>query len=411
MTRKVSPASGMDFRGRESQRGRGAGFGDLLAAIIEHGADLAEGVADDVAVTDAEGAVLHEDGGDGAAAAVELGFDDGADSGTVGRSLLLVGVGDVEDHLLETVEIDALLGRDLDELSVAAHADGLDAARGKLHDHTAGIGLRLIDLVDGDDDGNLGGLGVIDGFEGLGHDAVVGGHDHDDDVGDLGAACTHAGEGLVAGGIEEDDLAAEGRRVFLGDADLVGTDVLGDAAGFASGDVGGADGVEQRGLAVIDVAHDGDDGRTHDLDEAGGVLEEAFDGFVLDLLFDGDDCGVSAELAGDGSLTSSRVERLVDGDHDAAMSRVAMRSLPRTSSFSARSLTEMPSVTVMVRVMGRSPSGICAAPHARGVTLEGDFLVLDVALVAAAAGGRDGQDGRELLGLSVGGSRPPGPTP
>ena len=74
-----------------------------------------------------------------------------------------------------------------------------------------GIGFGLVDLVDGDDDGHLGGAGVIDGFEGLGHDAVIGSDDHDDDVGDLGAASTHAGEGFVTGGIEEDDLAAEGR--------------------------------------------------------------------------------------------------------------------------------------------------------------------------------------------------------
>ena len=37
--------------------------------------------------------------------------------------------------------------------------------------------------------------------------------------------------------------------------------MLGDAAGFAGRDVGRADGVEQRRLAVIDVAHDGDDRR------------------------------------------------------------------------------------------------------------------------------------------------------
>ena len=43
--------------------------------------------------------------------------------------------------------------------------------------------------------------------------------------------------------------------------DLVRTDVLGDAAGLAGHDVGVADLVEQRGLAVVDVAHDGDDRR------------------------------------------------------------------------------------------------------------------------------------------------------
>ena len=43
--------------------------------------------------------------------------------------------------------------------------------------------------------------------------------------------------------------------------DLVGADVLGDAAGFAGDHVGLANLVEQQSLAVVDVAHDGDDGR------------------------------------------------------------------------------------------------------------------------------------------------------
>ena len=43
--------------------------------------------------------------------------------------------------------------------------------------------------------------------------------------------------------------------------DAVGADVLGDAAGLACGHARRADLVEQRRLAVIDVAHDGDDGR------------------------------------------------------------------------------------------------------------------------------------------------------
>ena len=84
---------------------------------------------------------------------------------------------------------------------------------------------------------------MIDGLKGLGHDAIVCGDDDDDDVRNLGSAGTHAGEGLVAGGIEEDDLATEGGRVRLGDFDLVGADVLGDASGFAACDVRGADGV------------------------------------------------------------------------------------------------------------------------------------------------------------------------
>ena len=42
---------------------------------------------------------------------------------------------------------------------------------------------------------------------------------------------------------------------------VVGADVLRDAAGFARRHLGAADVVQQRGLAVVDVAHDGDDRR------------------------------------------------------------------------------------------------------------------------------------------------------
>ena len=64
----------------------------------------------------------------------------------------------------------------------------------------SGLALGLIHLVDGHDDGDLGGLGVVDGLHGLGHDAVVGGHHQDGDIGDHGAPGPHGGEGLVAGG-------------------------------------------------------------------------------------------------------------------------------------------------------------------------------------------------------------------
>ncbi len=100
---------GHAFEAEDFDRGGGTGFGDGAATIVEHGADLAEGVADDVAVAGAEGSVLHEDAGDCAAAAIELGFDDGADGGTVGLGLLLVDVGDEADHLFELVEVDVLL--------------------------------------------------------------------------------------------------------------------------------------------------------------------------------------------------------------------------------------------------------------------------------------------------------------
>ena len=96
---------------------------------------------------------------------------------------------------------------------------------------------------------------MSDRFLGLRHDAVVGGHDQHDHVGHVGAAGTHRGERLVARRIEERDDAL--RR-----GDVIGADVLRDAARFAAGHARAANGVEQRRLAVVDVAHHRDDRRT-----------------------------------------------------------------------------------------------------------------------------------------------------
>ena len=71
--------------------------------------------------------------------------------------------------------------------------------------------------------------------------------------------------------------------------------MLGDAAGFARNDIGLANGVEQRGLAVIDMAHDGDDGRTrHEVFLGVGLVEQA----LLDVGF-GDALDAVAEFDGD----------------------------------------------------------------------------------------------------------------
>ena len=75
----------------------------------------------------------------------------------------------------------------------------------------------------------------------------------------------------MTGGVDEGDgLAARGD-------DLVGADVLSDAARFARNHIGVANCVEQRGLAVIDMAHDRDDRRARDGRAfVVGPIEEAF---------------------------------------------------------------------------------------------------------------------------------------
>ena len=148
----------------------------------------------------------------------------------------------------------ALLGRHLHEHVGAAPLLGNDAVLHQLLTHAVGIRARLVDLVDGHHDGHLGRLRVVDGLDGLRHDAVVGGHHQHDNVGDLGAAGAHGRERLVARRVDERDLLAV-------DLHHRRADMLGDAAGLAGHDARVADGVQKRRLAVVDVAHDGDHGR------------------------------------------------------------------------------------------------------------------------------------------------------
>src|SRR3954471_15978448 len=232
----------------------GHGLLKALAPIVLHRADAAPVGAGDDRVADLERAALDQHGHDRAAAGVELGLDDDARRVRVRVCLEVLELGDDEDRLEEVVEVLVRLGGHVDELGVAAPLGRLQAALRELGAHARGVGALLVDLVDRDQDRHLGRLGVVDRLVGLRLHAVVGGDDDHRDVGDLRAAGAHGGERLVARRVEEGDGAA----VVL---DLVGADVLRDAAGLALDDVRLADRVEQRRLAVLDVAHDRDDRR------------------------------------------------------------------------------------------------------------------------------------------------------
>ena len=138
---------------------------------------------------------------------------------------------------------------------------------------------------------------MIDGFFRLRHHAIVGGDHQHDDVGNFGAARTHAREGFVTRSVHENHAA-------IIDDDFIGADVLRDSAGFAACNVGLANGVEQTGFAVIDVAHNGDDRRTR---------LEAFLGLFLGdfknhFLFERDDADYAAESFGESAWRWARRE-------------------------------------------------------------------------------------------------------
>ena len=121
-----------------------------------------------------------------------------------------------------------------------------------------GVGVVAVDLGDRHDDRHVGRAGVVDRFDRLRHHTVVGGDHEDRDVGDLRAAPPHRGERFVARRVDEGDEPV----AVVGVAEhAVGTDALRDATGLTGHDVRVADGVEQRGLSVVDVTQHGDDRR------------------------------------------------------------------------------------------------------------------------------------------------------
>ncbi len=126
---------------------------------------------------------------------------------------------------------------------------------------------------------------MVDRLLGLGLHAIIGGDDDYRHVGHARAAGSHRGERLVAGRVQEGDH-------LLAVVHLVGADVLGDAAGLARRHLGLADGVQQRGLAVIDVAHDRHHRRAID-HVALLVLEDRFDFNIVGCM---DDLDLLAEL-------------------------------------------------------------------------------------------------------------------
>ena len=270
------------------------------AAIVKQGADFAKYCAADEEVAGAESAILNKDRGDRAAAFVHARFENGAAAGRVRVSLEFAQIGDQQNNFKQAFKALFLLRGDFDEFGVAAPFSGHQTKIAELALDAFRLRLGLVNFVDGNNDGNVGGFSVVDGFFRLRHDAIVRGNHQDNDIRYLRAARTHAGEGFMTGRIDEDHGAVV-------DLHFVRANVLRDATSFAGGDLRFADGVEKAGLAVIDVAHDGDDGRTR---------LEIFLGFFLGdfehhFVFEGDDGDNTVETFGK-LRGGGRIKRLVD---------------------------------------------------------------------------------------------------
>jgi hypothetical protein len=215
-------------------------------------------------------------------------------------------------------------GRDLDEGGFTAPIIRHQPLFLELLAHLHRIGVGMIALVHRHDDRALGSLGVAERLERLRHHAVVGRDHEHNNVGDIRAPGAHGAERGVTRRVEEGDLRQLVLAVRMRHGNRVSSDVLGDATGFTGRDIGFANHVEQRGLAVVDVAHDGDDrgARLELLDLVLLVEFHLFDGGVdsataLALLHFKPEAVFRAQPLGD-----DLVDGLVDVGHDLQLHQV-----------------------------------------------------------------------------------------
>ena len=179
---------------------------------------------------------------------------------------------------------------------------------GQLGQDAVGVCTVLIHLIDSYNDGNFGRLGVIDGLDGLRHNAVVSGDNENGDIGAHGAARAHLGKGRMARSVEEGDRLAV-------DLNGIRADVLRNTAGLSGCDLCMTDIVEQTRLTVVNVAHDNHDRRTGDKFVCGILM------VVKQALFDGDD-DLVFDLAAEfrrNEFRRVKIDGLVDRRHHAVL--------------------------------------------------------------------------------------------
>ena len=126
----------------------------------------------------------------------------------------------------------------------------------KIGPHFLRIGFWPVDLVDRHDHRHFGSLGVVDRFDRLRHHRIICSHNQNDDVRNLRPTGPHGGKGRVTRRVEE------GQNLPVFRLHLVRTNVLSDPTRFARHNLGISDRIQQRGLTVVDVAHNGNNRRT-----------------------------------------------------------------------------------------------------------------------------------------------------
>ena len=198
----------------------------MFALVIDQRSDATPLGASNEDITDAQCAALNQDGRNGTPAFFHFGFDDRATCSSFGGRLKLKQFRLQLDCFLQFFHAVAGQRGDMGTLNITTQVFDLDLMRQQFGLNFIRIDTRLVALVDGDNDRDIGRFGVSNCFNGLWHQAVVGGDHENDDIGDIGAPSPHFSKCCMTRSIEEaDSLSATV-------CNLIGPDMLCDAAGF-----------------------------------------------------------------------------------------------------------------------------------------------------------------------------------
>ena len=164
------------------------------------------------------------------------------------------------------------------------------------------VRFGLVYLVNRNDNRHFSGLRMIDSFDGLRHNTIIGCNNEDNNIGDLCTPSPKRSKCLMAGRIEK-------CNVLPLQGDFIRSYMLCDAACFSFSYFCLPYSIKQRGLTVVDMAHNGNHRRPED------EVLPFFDKLANDIhLLCRGEFDLDAEMVSN-EHGRIRIDRLVDGRH------------------------------------------------------------------------------------------------
>jgi hypothetical protein len=224
-------------------------FLQLVSSIILHRLDFGVVLTDDQQRSCLEDTLADDDRGRIEALMVLVGLQGDALAlpFRVGFELFCF----LQDQLRKQVHILTRLCTDMHNRNISSPGLDIESSFEECLFDALDVGIGEIDLVDGHDGLNLIFVDDVDNFLGLLLDSFGRRNDQHDEVSNPSAPSAHVAEGLVSGCIDEGDFLIVTTNVKC-------TYFLSDTAHFSFCNVGVAQVVDERGLAVVNVTHNGD---------------------------------------------------------------------------------------------------------------------------------------------------------